>query len=1213
MRIAKILALVLLAAVAAHSGPPEKYAKIRVFVPNKESLDRVWDAGIDFEGSDGKVGGWMEFTAGAFERQELDARGVRYDIVDVDAARSASAAIVPGPLDVFGFGAGSMGGYYTYDEVGRQLDTMHLLYPGLISAKAPIGYSTEGREIWGVRISDNPNADEGEPEVLYTALHHAREPGGMMTVVYYMWWLLEHYGTDARATYLVDNRALWFVPVVNPDGYAYNQLTNPGGGGFWRKNRRNNGDGTFGIDLNRNYGTFTMWNAPNGGSSTSTASDTYRGPTPFSETETQAIDGFMRSHAVVTALNFHTYGRYLIYPWGYLSGESGDSAMYREFAFDMVARNRHTSGTDLQTVNYSTRGNSDDYMYGDDTKPRTYAMTPEASSSFWPASNQILPVAQENLDMNIYCAYVAGAYCVTARTSVADAETDGDLEPGEALTVSVVVRNKGLGSAAGLVTALSPVDPGITVSTGPTPTGTLAARADTSIPFNATVSPGAAYGSAVRLAIDITDSAGYSHRDTMTLYVGQETVLLADDAETGTSKWTTGSGWGTSADAHAGSASFTDSPVGKYAVNADNALTLTDAVSLTGCDHAVLRFWTKWAIEPTWDFGLVEITTNGGGSWTALRAPLSHTGSAYGVQTTGVWGYDGYTPGLGWTSQEIDITPYVGNDVRLRFRLISDGADTRDGIYVDDIRLIGYRPSSQDAVLHVADGDGHSVDLTFGESVIATDGLDSAFAETELPPLSPSLFDARWDAPAPNGTLADVRPPLGVGRPTNTFTAVLSPDAFGYPLHLRWDARRLPPGGWHLRDQASGGLAFDANMLTDTTLTVLGSSGATTIEIVHTMTDVFDRQLSAGWQLVSLPMTLDDASLATLFPGAITNAWGFWGTGYVAADPLERGKGYWLKFASPSNVTMSGVPAVRDTIVVPAGWAIVPASAVICAQSAASMDCPGCGPFYTYNSGYATLSTLQPGMGAFVKGPRTIVYSCFDPPSATPKALAWAVPAGYASILVADAAGGSTALHFSASGAPDASLDRFELPPPPPAGLFDARFASQRSVEALGADGAEITVRSQHYPLVISWQGVEGVYEIEQRIDDAPAGVQSVHGTGRMTLSDARVTTLRLRPAATGETPASFRLAQNYPNPFNPSTTIAYDLADRAVVTLRIVNTLGETVRTLVDGEELAAGQYRALFDAAGLSSGVYVATLVAVPAGAPRSTGLTMKMLLLK
>ena len=176
---------------------------------------------------------------------------------------------------------------YTFDEVLIELDSMRLLYPSLISAKQSIGTSIEGKDIWIVRISDNPDVDEQEPEVLYTALHHAREPQSMMTLMYFMYYLLENYGTDPEATFLVENRELYFVPVLNVDGYLYNQQTNPNGGGFWRKNRHNNGDGSFGVDLNRNYGY--QWGYDNTGSSPNPSNNTYRGTAPFSEPETQAI------------------------------------------------------------------------------------------------------------------------------------------------------------------------------------------------------------------------------------------------------------------------------------------------------------------------------------------------------------------------------------------------------------------------------------------------------------------------------------------------------------------------------------------------------------------------------------------------------------------------------------------------------------------------------------------------------------------------------------------------------------------------------------------------------------------------------------------------------------------------------------------------------------------------------------------------------------
>jgi hypothetical protein len=1215
MRILNLLCLTILVATLASSGPPVKYSQIRVFIPNKEALDKVWDAGVDFEGSSGKVGGWMEFVAGPYELEALGARKIAYTVVVEDAAARAVQELSREPMNALGFGYGSMGGYYTYAEVVQQLDSMKLLYPTLITARSSIGYTIGGRELWTVKISDNPDVDDAEPEVLYTALHHAREPGGMMTVMYYMWWLLEHYGTDPRATYLINNRQLWFVPVVNPDGYVYNQTTNPAGGGFWRKNRRANGDGSFGIDLNRNYGTYTMWNAPNGGSSTSTGSDTYRGTAPFSEPETQAIDGFMRAHMIRTALNFHTYGRYLIYPWGYLSGESADSATFREFGFDMVATNRHTTGTDLQTVNYSTRGNSDDYMYGDVSKFQTYAMTPEASSSFWPASNLILPVAMENFDMNMYCAYVAGQYTMLKSFTVADSTADGNLEPGEAFTLNAVIRNKGLGDAAGLQVSLSADDPAVSFSPPASSIAFLGARSEQALPCAGRVSPAASQGSLVHVYIDISDSAGYAHRDTLRLYLGTPTILLADGAEGGTANWTTGTGWGTSATAHAGAASFTDSPSGSYPLNANNALQLVHPLNFTGCDHAALRFWTKWTIEPTWDFAQVELSTNGGSSWISLRAPLSHAGSAYGSQAAGTWGFDGYTPGLDWVFQEIDLTPYVGTQALLRFRVTSDGADVRDGIYLDEISVVGYRPTEQRGTLTVSDNGAGSASLTFGESLLATDGLDTLLGEAGLPPApAPGTFDARWQIAATDGSLADIRETLGPGHTANAFTAALQAGPGGLPFTLRWKSGLLQPGRWHVRDKETAGSKFDVSMWLDSTLSIPDSS-VHAVEIVHTPTDSFRTAVQGGWQLVSLPMDVEDASVASLFPGALTNAWSFWTTGYVAADPLERRKGYWIKNGAPDTLSLAGVPVVRDTISVPAGWALVPASAVMCPQDAAALDCPDCSPFYIYNGGYGIMTTGRPGAGAFVRGPRTIIYSCFAPNSPAPKPSTLAALAGRSSLAIGDASGGATTLYFGPAGSAGGALARYDLPPLPPQGLFDARFSSQRLVEELPADGEgrEILLQAPRYPVSVAWSALDGTYELEPRVNGVPAGRQTLRGEGRLSVSDPRITSLVLRAAGREALPASFALSQNYPNPFNPSTTVSYDVAERARVTVRVTNALGETVSTIVDHADLPAGRYRAVFDGAALSSGVYFVAMSAVPLEGAGAFQFVQKMLLIK
>jgi hypothetical protein len=133
------------------------------------------------------------------------------------------------------FNLGSMGGELTYEEMLAELSEMHELYPNLITYRCAIDSSNRTHNdslIYWVKISDNPNIDENEPEVLYTGVHHAREPISMMNLIYYMWYLLENYETDSLAKYLVDNFEQYFVPIVNPDGYKYNQSQEPNGGGM---------------------------------------------------------------------------------------------------------------------------------------------------------------------------------------------------------------------------------------------------------------------------------------------------------------------------------------------------------------------------------------------------------------------------------------------------------------------------------------------------------------------------------------------------------------------------------------------------------------------------------------------------------------------------------------------------------------------------------------------------------------------------------------------------------------------------------------------------------------------------------------------------------------------------------------------------------------------------------------------------------------------
>jgi hypothetical protein len=323
--------------------------------------------------------------------------------IDKNAASSAAKNAKVAVTTPANFALGSYGGYFTFAQMQTILDQMRTLYPNLISAKSTIGTSVEGRPVFMVKISDNPDVDEVEPEMFFNAVHHAREPMSMSQLIFFMWHILENYNTDKDIKTLVNSTELYIVPCVNPDGYVYNQGTNPSGGGMWRKNRRNNGDGTFGVDPNRNYAY--KWGYDNTGSSPTTSSDTYRGTSAFSEPETQIIRNFCNAHTFSLSFDFHSYGNYCIHPFGYVAtNPNPEISTFQQMGTFFVADNGFISGNAQQTVNYTSNGGGDDWKYGEQTtKSKIYSFTPEvgpAAEGFYPASTRIIPICNTTIEMN---------------------------------------------------------------------------------------------------------------------------------------------------------------------------------------------------------------------------------------------------------------------------------------------------------------------------------------------------------------------------------------------------------------------------------------------------------------------------------------------------------------------------------------------------------------------------------------------------------------------------------------------------------------------------------------------------------------------------------------------------------------------------------------------------------------------------------------------
>ena len=718
MKILFTLLFNLIITVSIHS---QNYKQVKIYINTPKDIEVLLEAGLEFDHFK-----WMKDNAFIVfindeEYSILQTTSFRYEVLIDDWYRyysslpklteSEKAEFINRSkleMNVSGFGYGSMGGFYTLAEVNAELDSMKLLYPNLITSKVSLGNSIENRPMYMVKISDNPDIDENEPEILYTALHHAREPESMMQMIYFMYYLLENYYTDPSVQYLVENRELYFIPVVNPDGYEYNRLTYPSGGGMWRKNRKNNGGGIYGVDLNRNYGPYVYWNAPNGGSSINPGDETYRGTSPFSEPETNNIKNFLAIRKFKNALNYHTYSNLLIYPYGALSHETPDSLIFREYASDMTAYNGYTYGTDMQTVGYSTRGNSDDYFYDGDivlNSGKIFAMTPEVGTTgFWPSQAEIIPLAIENVLPNLYYAWVAGGYVDMINPNY----NKQYFIPGDIVLMNPDFKNKGLSTANNISVELTSLNSNATIIAGTASFDSIQARGTASItsPLSFTVSPSAQSEAIIKLLLTTRTNGIGMKNDTLNLIVGKPTFIFADTTNnpltlwtiTGTPtsapKWTT-----TSLTYNSTPNSYTESPAGNYVANSTITMTLTNPINLTGNTNPRLTFYTKYDIENDWDYGQVEISTNNGSTWIPLLGQYTNQGTG-SFQPNGEPLYDGTR--TGWVREEILLSSYISSQVKIRFELRSDSYVQKDGWYVDDIAIMYYTINSVDLISFTA-------------------------------------------------------------------------------------------------------------------------------------------------------------------------------------------------------------------------------------------------------------------------------------------------------------------------------------------------------------------------------------------------------------------------------------------------------------------------------------------------------------------------------
>lgn len=572
---------------------------------------------------------------------------------------------------------GSMGGYHTYTELLAVLDDMAAKYPKLITVRAPISDTIKthgGRPLWFVKVSDNPNVKEDdEKEVLYTALHHAREPNGLSQMIFYLWYLLENYDNNEEVRYIVDNLELYFIPCINPDGYTYNESIAPNGGGFWRKNRRDNGNGSFGIDLNRNYGY--QWGFNNAGSSPNSQSDLYRGPSAFSEPETRMVRDFCLKHNFLFTQNYHTFSNLLIYPWAY-SDSPADSIMVK-YARLFVRENNYTPGTTSETVGYPVNGSSDDWMYGTNS---TFSFTPEVGlTGFWPTYDEIEGLNRENAWLNLataLCALRFGELTFDNKVSVAQKDLNIDFE----------IQRFGL-LFGPLTVSLKPISNNI-ASVGAPKVFNLQLFETQKEAIALTLSPDIKPGAEVVFLLQLNNGF-YTKVDTLRkIYVGSagpaDKQVFVESGENINHWENDGGEWGSTTEHFVSPpSSITDTPGRNYESGAFSALTLKTPVQIPASAlGARLRFFGRWEMEE--DLTYVQVYAEGSnGVTTALCGLYTEAGSI--DQAPGEPVYDGFQ--LSWVEENMNLSEFIGQTVTLKFFFFAGGQASYDGFYFDDLRI----------------------------------------------------------------------------------------------------------------------------------------------------------------------------------------------------------------------------------------------------------------------------------------------------------------------------------------------------------------------------------------------------------------------------------------------------------------------------------------------------------------------------------------------
>jgi len=272
-------------------------------------------------------------------------------------------------------------------------------YPNMVQ-KEIVGKSFENRDMNVFLIHSPGSLNPRKNSLWINAAQHAREWISPLTALFSIYKFVTLYETNPQIKLLLDGINIYYCPFLNPDGFIYTRTSR-----MWRKNRRRNSDGSFGVDLNRN------WRSGWGGSGSSgqPSSETYRGTSALSEPESKSISNFLTKHPEIkAAVDFHSASQLMLRPYGKVNRPTIDENKLKPLGQKMVDAIRATHGKNYQNILsaglYVAAGEMTDEFYDNH---KIFGFTIElrpASANFNPPPSEILPCAEENFQAMIVLA-----------------------------------------------------------------------------------------------------------------------------------------------------------------------------------------------------------------------------------------------------------------------------------------------------------------------------------------------------------------------------------------------------------------------------------------------------------------------------------------------------------------------------------------------------------------------------------------------------------------------------------------------------------------------------------------------------------------------------------------------------------------------------------------------------------------------------------------